>query len=115
LRCWRPRRPSATLKWRLLPARIASVPRLLRVAGWLTPATACVLLALLSVSPENALPVTGPRSPSILAMLSNQNYAVAVTSRQSVQNNLSVFTSDWTNHDDSGSTLRFTPIRKPTE
>src|SRR5689334_2253963 len=89
LRSWRPRRPSATLEWRLLLARLASVPRMIRVVGWLTPATACALLALLAVNPQNAMPVGGYRSPSILAMLSNQNYAVSMTSRQSEQNNLS--------------------------
>ncbi len=115
LRCWRPRRASATLKWRLWLARAASVPRLLRVAGWLTPATACVLLALLAMNSENTITAGGHWRPSILDLLSNQNYAVSVTSRQSLQNNLSVFSSGWTNHDDSGSTSRFTPIRKPTE
>ena len=44
LRSWRPRRASATLTWRLLLARAVSVPRMIRVAGWLTPATACLLL-----------------------------------------------------------------------
>jgi hypothetical protein len=88
---------------------------MLRVAGWLTPATACVLLALLAVNSENAVPGGGRWQPSVMAMLSNQNYAVAVTSRQFEQNNLSLFTSDWTNRSDSGSTSRFTPIRKPTD
>ena len=33
LRSWRPRRPSATLKWRLFLARAASVPRMIRIGG----------------------------------------------------------------------------------
>jgi hypothetical protein len=45
-----------------------------------------------------------------MAMMSNQSYTVYATSRQSVQNNLSVFTFDWTNGSGSGSILRFTPI-----
>ena len=49
-----------------------------------------------------------------MAMMSNQNYAVYATSRQSEQNNLSVFTFDWTNGSGSGSTLRFTPFHKQT-
>ena len=59
LRSWRPRRPSATLKWRLLlaraahGARVANMPRMMRVAGWLTPATACALLTLLILNSEN--------------------------------------------------------------
>ena len=112
LRSWRPRRPSATLKWRLLLARLSGVPRMVRIVGWLTPATACALLALLAMNPENAMPTGSSRSPSILALLSNQNYAVSMISRQSEQNNLSVFTSDWTNASNSGFTPTFTPVRK---
>jgi len=121
LRSWRPRRASATLKWRLFlaraahGARIANRPRMVRVAGWLTPVTACGLLTLLILNSENAVPAGGHRPPSIMAMVSNQNYAVYATSRQSEQNNLSVFTFDWTNGSGSGSTLRFTPIRKQTD
>ena len=110
LRSWRPRRPSATLKWRLFLARVASVPRMMRVASWLTPATACALLTLLILNSENAVPAGGHRQPSIMAMMSNQSYTVYATSRQSMQNNLSVFTFDWTNGSGSGSILRFTPI-----
>jgi hypothetical protein len=112
LRSWRPRRSSVTLKWRLLLARVASVPRMIRVAGWLTPATACALLTMLILNTENAAPASGRRQPSIMAMMSNQSYAVYATSRQSEQNNLSIFTFDWTNGSDSDSILRFTPFRK---
>lgn len=115
LRSWRPRRASATLKWRLFLARAANVPRMVRVAGWLTPATACALLTMLILNSENAATATGHRPYSIMAMISNQNYAVYATSRQSVQNNLSLFTFDLTNGSDSGSTLRFMPFRKPTD
>ena len=112
---WRPRRPSATLKWRLFLARAANVPRMVRVAGWLTPATACGLLTLLLLNSESAAPASGRRSPFSMAMISNQSYAVYATSRQSEQNNLSAFTFDWTNGSGSGSTLRFTPFRKQTD
>ena len=91
LRCWRPRRPSATLKWRLWLALAAGVPRLLRVAGWLAPAAACALLAMLAVDSENAAPAGGRWQPSIMAMLSNQNYAVFMTEQPvQGQNNVSV-------------------------
>jgi hypothetical protein len=109
LRSWHPRRVSATLKWRLFLARAASVPRMIRLAGWLTPATACALLTLLILNSENAAPATGHRQPSIMAMMSNQSCAVYATSRQSEQNNPSIFTFDWTNGSGSGSTLHFTP------
>ena len=121
LRSWQPRRSSATLKWRLFlaraahGARVANMPRMVRIAGWLTPTTACALLTLLVLNSENAVPAGGHRQPAIMAMLSNQSYAVYATSRQSEQNNLSVFTFDLTNRSDSGSTLHFTPFRKPTD
>jgi len=110
LRSWRPRRASATLKWRLFLARATNMPRMMRVAGWLTPATTCALLTLLILNSENAATTVGHRQPSIMAMMSNQSYAVYATSRQSVQNNLSVFTFDWTNGSGLGSTLHFKPI-----
>ena len=115
LRSWRPRRASATLRWRLVLARVANVPRTVRIAGWLTPATACALLTMLVLNSENAAPGSGPRQPSVMAMMSNQSYAVSVTSRQSEQNNLSVFTFDWTNGGGSGSLPSFTPFRKQTD
>ncbi len=61
LRSWRPRRASATLKWRLFLARATNVPRMIRVAGWLTPATACALLTMLVLNSENAATATGHR------------------------------------------------------
>jgi anti-sigma-K factor RskA len=88
---------------------------MIRLAGWLTPATACALLTLLVLNSENAASTGGSRQPLIMAMLSNQSYAVSMTSRQSEQNNLSIFTFDWTNRSDSGSILRFTPFRKQTD
>jgi len=111
LRSWRPRRPSVTLKWRLFLARAVSVPRMLKFAGWLTPATACLLLAILSLNSENAVS-TSSAMLSIPTMMSNQSYAVYLTSRQSEQNNLSLFTFDWTNRNGLGSTLRFAPFSK---
>ncbi len=112
LRSWRPRRASATFRWRLFLARAANVPHTVRIACWLTPATACALLTMLVLNSENAAPGSGHRQPSIMAMMSNQSYAVSVTSRQSEQNNLSVFTFDWTNGSGSGSISSFTPFRK---
>jgi hypothetical protein len=112
---------SATLRWRLFLARTAhgiwagDRPRLVRAASWLTPATACALLTMLVLNSENATTTTGHRRPFNMAMMSNQNYAVYATSRQCQQNNLSLFTFDWTNGSDSGSTLRFMPFRKPTD
>ena len=112
LRSWRPRRASVTLKWRLFLARAVNVPRMIRVAGWLTPTTACALLTLLVLNSENAAPARSHGQPAIMAMLSNQSYAVSMTSRQSEQNNLSVFTFDWTNRSGSGFISDFPQSRK---
>ncbi|HEX5398944.1 MAG TPA: hypothetical protein VFY06_07840 [Verrucomicrobiae bacterium] len=89
--------------------------RLVRFAGWLTPASACALLGVLLLGSENLAPAGGSRLPSVMAMLDNQSYAVTMTSSQSRQNNLSVFTFDWTNGSNSGLTSRFMPSRKPTD
>jgi len=99
----------------LFLARAASAPRMLKFAGWLTPATACVLLAILSLNSENVVSTGGLPALSLPAMMSNQSYAVYATSRQSAQNNLSVFTFDWTNRNGLGSTMRFAPFSKPTD
>jgi len=87
-------------------ARALRVPRLARVAGWATPATACAILTFLILDSASSLPAGAGRGPSVLSMMSNQDYAVFETSRQSAQNNLSLFTFDWTNHSVSNSTMR---------
>ena len=51
---------------------------MIRLAGWLTPTTACALLTLLVLNSENAVPAGGHRQPAIMAMMSNQNYAVSM-------------------------------------
>jgi hypothetical protein len=102
----RPRHPSGWLKWRIFGAQGIRVPRFARLAGWATPVTVCTLLTFMILDSENPLPAGVSRGPSILAMMSNQDYAVFETSQQSAQNNLSLFTFDWTNHSVSNSTMR---------
>lgn len=120
LRSWRPRRPSVTLKWRLFLGQMGSAAtgqgaRLLKFAGWLTPAAACALLALLSLNSENGI-APGRRHPlSFAGLMSNQSYAVYLTSRQSVQNNLSPVTFDWTNRNGSGFLNGFPQFKKTTD
>ena len=64
LRSWRPRRVSATLRWRLFLARgPRNMTRMMRIAGWLTPATACALLTILVLDSENAATTAGHRQP----------------------------------------------------
>lgn len=108
LRSWRPRRPSPTLEWRLFRAPTRFALRSARWLGWLAPVAACAWLAVLGLDSESAVS-GGIHPPSILALASNQSYTVFATSRQSVQNNPSLFTSDWTNRSNSGSIPHFAP------
>lgn len=105
LRCWRPRRPSAGLKWRIFGARILNLPRMVKLAGFATPVTACVLLVLLVLNSQNSISTGVSVIPSAVAMISNQDYAVCATSRQSEQNHLYAFTFDWTNGGGFNSTV----------
>jgi len=82
------------------------MPRVARLAGWATPATACALLTFLILNSASPIPASVSDGSSTLAMLSNQEYAVFETSQQSAQNNLSLFTFDWTNHGVFNSTVR---------
>jgi hypothetical protein len=105
----RPRRPSGWLKWRIFGAHGFPMPRVARLArltGWATPATACALLTVLVMNSPSPVPAGPSNAASTLAMLSNQEYAVFETSQQSAQNNLSLFTFDWTNHGVFNSTVR---------
>jgi hypothetical protein len=102
----RPRRPSGWLKWRTFGARALNVTRMARFTRWVTPVTACALLTFLILDSTSSVSPAVSHGPSILAMMSNEDYAVFETSRQSAQNNLSLFTFDWTNHSVSNSTMR---------
>lgn len=102
----RPRRPSVWLRWRIFGTRAMGVPRAAKLAGWATPLTASAVLAFLILESAGSMPSSTSRGASVLAMMSNQEYAVFETSRQSVQNNLPLFTFDWTNHGVSNSNMR---------
>ena len=116
LRSWRPRRPSAGLKRRILSAR-PGTPATAAFLGWLAPVTACALLTLLVFNSNNGLPALPNSHGTIFAMiLSNQNYAAyAPDGPQNVQNRLSSVTFDWTNPGASTPNIRFTPFTKPNE
>jgi hypothetical protein len=111
LRTWRPRRPSATLKWRLFLVHAAKMTRVMRIAGCLTPATACVLLAILSFNSGFGARTRVFSGLSIPEMMSNQSYAVYVTSQDSEQNNLAASNFDWTNRNGLRSTVTFAPSK----
>jgi hypothetical protein len=93
LRCWMPRRPSATLERRLF-RRATPRPMPAMVAGWLAPAAACLMFAGLILNPQSGgvssdSPVSGVMAGLIL---SNQNYAAYLPgSFQRTHNQLETF------------------------
>ena len=107
LRSWRPRRPSATLKFTLAVVSGNWLPRATRLVGWLTPVAACVLLAVLNLNSQNDFSrVT--RTPVAL-ILSNQNYATYWQGlNEQGENSPSAHIFKWTNANDSMSNMRFT-------
>jgi hypothetical protein len=113
LHSWRPRRPSAGLKQRIFIARTLNLPQIARVLGWLTPATACILLIFLVLNPGNTASSDLGRQEPILAMImSNQSYAVHTANHRVGQNDLSAVTFDWTNHSGSTSSMGFPKFGK---
>ena len=113
LRLWRPRRPSAGLKQRIFIARVASLPQIARVLGWLTPATACVLLVFLVLNSEYTASIGASHQEPILAtIMSNQSYAAYLANHRMGQNDLSAVTFDWTNRSGSTSSMGFPPFGK---
>jgi len=74
LRSWRPRRPSAMLKFKLAAASGSWLPRAVRFASWLVPATACALLAVMNLNFGN-LSAGISSAPMTGMILSNQTYA----------------------------------------
>jgi hypothetical protein len=112
LRSWRPRRPSAGLKHRIFIARTLSLPQIARVLGWLTPATACILLIFLVLNPNTASSDLGRQEPILAMIMSNQSYAVHFVNHRMGRNDLSAVTFDWTNHSGSTSSMGFPPFGK---
>jgi len=73
LRSWQPRRPSPTLKWKLIALSGRCLHRSARVGGLLVPAAACALLAVLSLNSNSAFPGAGIHPPLLAINSSNQN------------------------------------------
>jgi hypothetical protein len=93
LRCWRPRRPSATLERRLF-RRERARPMPAMVAGWLAPTAACLMFAGLILNPQSAATLSGStQSGGLMALiLSNQSYAAYLPgSFQLTHNQLETF------------------------
>lgn len=97
MRSWTPRRPSAALERRLF-GRVRKSGGQRAVLGWLVPATACLLLAGVSLNQENRLSVSdlSSRSNFVAVIMSNQSYAAYLPgSFQQSANRVDTF--EWTN------------------
>jgi len=113
LRSWRPRRPSAGLKRRLLQfAGEDEVPTARWLWSCVAPTMACALLTLMAFSHDGT--GLGPKMPMAL-ILSNQSSAVYATGgAQTGQNHLAAVTFDSTNRSVLESSIGFTPTTNLT-
>jgi hypothetical protein len=106
LRSWRPRRPAAGLKQKILTTAPAA-PTAPWLGRCLAPAMACVWLTLMAFNHSG----DGLNSKPMVAMVrSNQSYAAyASGASQTAQNHLAAVTFDWTNRSSFKSIIGFTP------
>ena len=108
LRSWRPRRPSAGLKRRILQfAAEADVPTARWLWGCLAPTMTCALLTLMALSHDGD--VLGRKQPMALILSNQDSAAYATGGAQTEQNHLAAVTFDWTNRSVFKSSIRFTP------
>ncbi len=106
LHSWQPRRPSARLKWRLSAEPSKSMPRMAWFAGWLVPATACVLLAFFAVTSGNN--ASGHASLRTGVLSDRIHLPPVPASSDQGENNLLFVTFDLTNR--TGSTSSIAPF-----
>ncbi len=108
LRSWRPRRPSAALKRRLL--RLAGEPEAPVSRwfwGWLAPPVACARLTLLMFNHGGDGLAQRPAMSFILGDQTSAAYAT--DGERTEQNHLAAVTFDSTNRSNFRSIIRFTP------
>jgi hypothetical protein len=107
LRSWRPRRPSAALKRRILKlAGDAELTTARWLWGGLAPTLACALLTLTAFNPAND--GLGTRPAMALILSAQDNAAYAAGGAQAEQNHLAAVTFDSTNRNVLRSSIRFT-------
>ena len=110
---WRPRRPSAALKRRIL--RLTGEDDALSLR-WLwsgvAPTMACALLTLMALSHGGA--GLDYKMPMSLVLSNQNNAAYAAGGAETTQNHLAVVTFDSTNRNSLGSSIRFTPTTNLT-
>ncbi|MGA3268179.1 MAG: hypothetical protein ABSE16_15295 [Verrucomicrobiota bacterium] len=111
MRSWRPRRPSAGLKQRIFAAAPKRSP-MTWFMGSLAPVATCALLSLVILNSGNGIS-PGPRRAGALAAMMASNVD-ASDSLQSEQNRLFTVSFDSTNPGLYSSSIRYTPLTKPT-
>jgi len=113
LRSWQPRRPSATLKRRILQFAAADeIPTARWLWSCVAPTMACVLLTLMAFNRDNA--GLGPKVPMALILSNEKNAAYAMGGAQTGQNHLAAVTFDSTNRSLLESSIGFTPTTNLT-
>jgi hypothetical protein len=109
LHSWRPRRPAAGLKRRILSldGGEADIPPARWLWGALAPTMACALLTLAAFNHGGE--GLNPKLATTLILSSQNNAAYATVGAQTPENHLAGVTFDWTNQSVFQSSMRFTP------
>ena len=108
LRSWRPRRPSAGLKRRILRfTGEAEVPTARWLWSCVAPTMACALLTLMAFNRNGD--GLGQKPAMALILSSPSDAAQAADGAQTAENHLAAVTFDWTNRSVFKSIIRFTP------
>ena len=109
LRSWRPRRPSDGLKQRIFSgARVSSSGLHLEIVAlcrWLTPAMACLLVAMSVMHQSNAYPTNRYGSAHGLGALGNNDFAFLRGDYRQEHNDFSALTLEWTKRSSSTSSI----------
>jgi hypothetical protein len=104
---WRPRPASKGLRRRIFAAETAGpAPVAKWFWGGLVPATACALMALVSLNHERD---TAATRAFVTLACSNQTEIMAAGDSRSLENRLVAITFDSTNHSGFNSNMGFTP------
>lgn len=107
LKSWAPRRPSARTERRLFPKQSAR-REFTRACAWLSPAAAFLFVAMV-VARQDSSSADAAR-PEFAMILSNITSAGFLQNNDAQpENHLSRASFNWTNHGDSGSSIRFMP------
>ena len=110
---WRPRRPSAGLKRRLLKfTGEDDAPSARWLLSCVAPTMACALLTLMVLNRDGG--VLDAKVPMAMILSNQNNAAYATGGAESGQNHLAAVTFDSTNRNNLGSSIRFTPTTNVT-